>query len=200
MLSILFSMFLFSLAGAITPGPVNLMAASVGASAGFARALPHVSGASLSYAAIVWLMGSGLHRVLLAHPHFAHLLPYVGSAYLLYLATRIARAQTELGLSPPPARASGLLQGVLSQCLNPKAWLFAMSGVSLFVADAPDAATLLLVFCSMSGVVCFLSVGAWAVLGQWIRQWLASPVRQRHFNRFMALMLALTVVSMLWAA
>jgi threonine/homoserine/homoserine lactone efflux protein len=50
-------MFLFALAGAISPGPVNLVAASLGASAGFCRALPHVAGASLSYAAIVWLMG-----------------------------------------------------------------------------------------------------------------------------------------------
>ena len=200
MLSILFSMFLFSLAGAITPGPVNLIAASVGANAGFTRALPHVSGASLSYAAIVWLMGSGLHRVLLTHPHITHLLPYAGAAYLLYLATRIARAPADMSPNLAPTQTSGLRQGVLAQSLNPKAWLFAMSGVSLFVADAPDAATLLLVFCGMSGVVCFLSVGTWAVLGQWISQWLASPVRQRRFNRLMALMLALTIISMLWAA
>lgn len=199
MLSILFPMFLFSLAGAITPGPVNLIAASVGASAGFLRALPHVSGASLSYAAIVWLMGLGLHRVLLAQPAISLFLHYAGAAYLLYLATRIARAQADTGLSQQPARASGLLQGILSQSLNPKAWLFAMSGVSLFVADAPHAATLLLVFCGMSGVVCFLSVATWAVLGQWISQWLASPVRQRRFNRAMAWLLALTVVAMLWA-
>ena len=51
-------MFLFSLAGAISPGPVNLIAASIGARAGFLKALPHVTGASVSYSAIVWLMGN----------------------------------------------------------------------------------------------------------------------------------------------
>lgn len=199
MLSILFSMFLFSLAGAISPGPVNVIAASVGAQAGFLRALPHVSGASLSYAAIVWLMGCGLNRILLAYPSISQFLLYSGAAYLLYLAARIAQTPTATSQIAPPARASGLLQGVLSQSLNPKAWLFAMSGVSLFVADAPQESTLLLALCAMSGVVCFLSVATWAVLGQWISQWLASPLRQQRFNRCMGLLLALTVFFMLWA-
>lgn len=80
---ILFSMFLFSLDGAISPGPVNLMAAGIGASTGFSRALPHVTGASVSYSAIVWLMGSGLNGVLRAYPHISHLLQYVGMGLLL---------------------------------------------------------------------------------------------------------------------
>jgi len=45
----LMSIVLFALAGAISPGPVNLLATAVGSQAGFVRALPHVSGASLSY-------------------------------------------------------------------------------------------------------------------------------------------------------
>lgn len=199
MSAILFSMFLFSLAGAISPGPVNLIAASIGANAGFFRALPHVTGASVSYLVIVWLMGSGLHGVLLAYPGIAGLLKYVGGAYLLYLSARIAMAKPATHLQCPPTRSAGMMQGVLSQSLNPKAWLVAMSGISLFVTAAQNSSVLLLVFCGMSGVVCFFSIATWAALGKLIGKWLANATYQRLFNRVMALLLAVTVVTM-WLA
>jgi threonine/homoserine/homoserine lactone efflux protein len=195
---ILFSMFLFSLAGAISPGPVNLIAASIGASNGFFRALPHVTGASVSYLLIVWLMGSGLNRVLLAYPEIAYLLQYVGAAYLLYLSVKIATAQPVTGMKSPSTRSTGMMQGVLSQSLNPKAWLVAMSGVSLFVTAGPNASVLLLAFCGISAVVCFLSIATWAALGRLIGQWLAKATYQLMFNRLMALLLAATVLTMLF--
>ncbi|CAN5391458.1 LysE family translocator [soil metagenome] len=200
MLTTLFPMFLFTLAGAISPGPVNLMAASIGANAGFARAMPHVAGASMSYAAIVWLTGSGLHGILAVYPQIAVLLPYTGAAYLLYLSARIATAQSVAALQSPQTRVSAMAQGVLSQSLNPKAWLVAMSGVSLFAAPGPRAPVLLLVFCGISGVVCFFSVALWAALGKLVSRWLARRAYQVAFNGIMALILASSVVAMLLAA
>jgi threonine/homoserine/homoserine lactone efflux protein len=195
---ILFSMFLFALAGAISPGPVNLIAASIGASNGFFRALPHVTGASVSYLLIVWLMGSGLNRILMAYPSITHLLQYVGAAYLLYLAAKIATAQPVTDMKSPPTRFTGVMQGVLSQSLNPKAWLVAMSGVSLFITAGPNASVLLMAFCGISAVVCFLSVATWAALGKLISKWLTKATYQRMFNRIMAAMLAATVLTMLF--
>lgn len=215
MLSVWFPMFLFALTGAISPGPVNLIAASIGASAGFVRALPHVAGASLSYAAIVWLMGTSLQRVLVAQPQVAHALQWAGAAYLLYLAWRIATARPTAGAAPAsggpdgtddpagpvePPTASGLLQGGLTQSLNPKAWLVALSGVSLFVTAGPDARMLLLGFCLISGVVCFASVAAWAALGQLVGKWLTQARYQLVFNRTMAALLAMVVFTMLFPA
>jgi threonine/homoserine/homoserine lactone efflux protein len=42
-------MSLFVLIGAITPGPVNIIATSSGVRFGFTRTLPHVLGAMISY-------------------------------------------------------------------------------------------------------------------------------------------------------
>ena len=197
MLSILLPMFLFCLAGAISPGPVNVIAAHLGARLGFVRALPHVLGASLSYAAIVWLVGRGLGGVLQAYPALAQGLQYLGAAYLLYLSARIASAPPRSAEAPAPEARSAWLQGVLSQSLNPKAWLVALSGVGLFVAAGPDSPALLRVFCAMSGGVCCVSVGAWAALGTVLRRWLAPARHQLLFNRAMALMLVAAVAAML---
>lgn len=204
MQSILASMMLFSLAGALSPGPVNIIASSLGARLGFVAALPHVAGASLSYCAVVWLMGSSLRLLLLAWPSVAQTTQYVGAAYMLYLAMRIFKASVGSHASAPTAVAGqtrpwrqGLAQGVLSQSLNPKAWLVALSGVSLFVAGQQNASQMLFIFCIISGSVCFASVATWAAMGTLIRQWLAQPRYQRRFNQGLAVLLVLTVVSML---
>jgi threonine/homoserine/homoserine lactone efflux protein len=204
MQSILVSMMFFSLAGAISPGPVNLIASSLGARLGFIGALPHVAGASLSYCVVVWLMGSSLRLLLLTWPAVAQITQYVGAAYLLYLALRILKATvtSDTHTSQPlagPARQwiQGVVQGGLVQSLNPKAWLVALSGVSLFVAGQQNADHMLIFFCAISGVVCFVSVAAWAAVGTLIRQWLAQPRYQRIFNQVLATLLVLTVYSML---
>ena len=197
------SMAVFALAGAISPGPVNVIASALGATQGFLRALPHVLGATLSYCAVVWLMGSSLQWVLVAYPEIAQVTQYVGAAYLLYLAVRIAGAQPSTPVVDTPvattlsAWTQGMLQGGLTQSLNPKAWLVALSGVSLFVPEGPDSAARLLLFCAISGVVCFASVAAWAALGRLIRHWLAHAPYQRLFNRLLAALLVFTVYSML---
>lgn len=87
------------------------------------------------------------------------------------------------------AWASGFLQGVLTQSLNPKAWLVALSCVSLFVTEGPDSTARLFMFCAISVVVCFASVASWAALGRLIRRWLADAPTQRLFNRMLAAML-----------
>ena len=196
---ILLPMFLFALAGAISPGPVNLMAASIGASTGFFKALPHVTGASVSYAGIVWLVGRGFDGILQAYPEITYLLQWMGAAYLLYLAVKIATARPIRVIHRSHDSSVGLLQGILLQGLNPKAWLVAMSGVSLFVTSGPNASVLLLTFCCISGVVCFFSIASWAALGRLIGKWLTKVTYQVMFNRAMASMLAITVVSMLFS-
>ncbi|QTN29438.1 LysE family translocator [Rhodoferax sp. AJA081-3] len=197
------SMAVFALAGSISPGPVNVIASALGATQGFVRALPHVLGATLSYCAVVWLMGNGLQVLLALYPQIAQTTQYAGAVYLLYLAARIAGAPPRVsgaegpGVDTLSAWTQGLLQGVLTQSLNPKAWLVALSGVSLFVPEGPDSAARLVMFCAISGVVCFVSVAAWAALGRLIRRWLAHAPYQRLFNRALAALLVFTVYSML---
>ncbi len=103
-----------------------------------------------------------------------------------------------LGATPIHVQAAhwrhGALQGALTQGLNPKAWLVALSGVSLFVPAGEDRA--LWLFCAVSGLVCFASVACWAALGTLIRQWLQPADHQRLFNRAMAGLLVLTVLDM----
>ncbi|MCJ8298841.1 MAG: LysE family translocator [Pseudomonadales bacterium] len=194
-MTIFMSMFIFALIGAISPGPVNIIATGAGANFGFRRALPHVFGATVAYTLIVFLAGIGLNGLLNAFPQIISTLQYIGAAFLLYMSFKIATAsplsdQTETTNRPP-----SFLEGALSQGLNPKAWLVSMSGVSLFVAANSPTSLYLLIFCLISFTVCFIGVSSWAALGHLIQSFLADKRHQTLFNVVMGLLLCSTVVS-----
>ncbi len=197
MLTIVLSMLVFALVGAISPGPVNIVATGAGANYGFRGALPHVLGATLSYTLIVFLVGIGLNQLLIQVPEFSEILQYLGSAFLLWMAWKIAIASPEAlqgdKLSQPP----NMLDGALCQGLNPKAWLVSMSGVSLFVSSQQPAALFLVIFCGVSFAMCFIGVGSWALLGQVISRYLSNPTRQVMFNRIMAALLATSILTII---
>jgi threonine/homoserine/homoserine lactone efflux protein len=52
-----------------------------------------------------------------------------------------------------------ITSGFLTQALNPKAWLVALSGVTLFALPHPDAQRTLWLFCAVSFVACMAGVG-----------------------------------------
>lgn len=195
MTTIFFSMFVFALIGAISPGPVNIIATGTGANFGFIRALPHVLGATIAYTLIVFLAGIGLNKVLEVYPQITFTLQYLGGAFLLYMSYKIATSKPLTDESATEKHPPSLLEGALSQGLNPKAWLVSMSGVSLFVVANSPTTLYLLAFCLISFVVCFVGVGTWAAIGHLIRKVLAHPKHQVLFNIAMGLLLSSTVVT-----
>lgn len=196
------SMAVFALLGAVTPGPVNVLAVRHGLSLHARVPVAFVLGASLSYALVVALMGLGAGQVL-NHPMVVQAARWLGAAYLLLLAWRVA---TSPGAAPWHAQGSGNAtrgawaawgQGFVLQALNPKAWLVALSGVSLFVLPQPHPLSALALFCGVSLLACAIGVGVWAAGGRLLVDWLAPPARQSLFQRALGAALALTVVGML---
>ena len=187
-----------ALVGAITPGPVNVLALQHG------RASWYVLGASLSYVGVVACKGLAAQQVQAWLPELGGAASWLCAGYLLYLAWGLAHAPPEKQADPEGTTQHhstawrALLQGVAVQTLNPKAWLFALSAVGVFVlphgAAAPAALRQL---CVISLLACGLGVGCWAVLGRLLMHWLGTPARQRALNRVLAAVLILSVLAML---
>lgn len=196
MIAIFISMFVFALIGAITPGPVNIIATGSGANYGFKRTFPYVFGASLSYTCIVFLVGIGLNQTLLMFPNITVWLKYIGGAFLLYMSYKIATATPmdptiKINAQRPPL----MLEGALAQALNPKAWLISVSGVSVFVFAHSPASLYLMVFCFISFSVCIVGISTWAAIGYGISAYLSTKRRQIMFNWAMGFLLSCTVMS-----
>jgi len=190
----LLPMFLFALAGALTPGPNNMISAGSGAAFGFRRTLPQIWGVTVGFAIMVVAIGMGLGTLFLAIPYMHQTLKIVGSLYLLYLAWKIANAGGPGG-GTAVERPMTLLQSALFQWVNPKAWTIALSIVPAFTTVGgehlfAEVAMIALV----SGVVTFPSLCLWAGFGALLARLLSTPRQQRLVNYAMAALVALSVV------
>lgn len=201
MLSTALTISTFAFVGAATPGPVNIIASFIGAKRGFKAALPYVFGATISYIIVVLIAGLGLEKLFQYLPVLETLLRYAGTMFLLYLSYKIATSPLEDFSANATNTTDHLFswrKGFLTQWLNPKAWLFAMSGVSLFVSSSNAYQLYLVLFASISFFVCFIGISLWAGLGQSLKQWLKQDIYQQWFNRIMAILLASTTLSLGW--
>jgi threonine/homoserine/homoserine lactone efflux protein len=150
----------FAFVGSITPGPNNTLLWASGLRFGFRRTARHVVGTAVGMGALVLAMAGGVGVVLTAVPGAELGFKLVGSAYLLYLAFRIARGGG--GDRTAVSRPLGLLAGAAFQFANPKAWLFALAAVGTFLP--PDLAPVgaALTVAATSAVVILGTAAVWA--------------------------------------
>lgn len=185
----------YALATSASPGPVNIIAAMSGAQYGVARSAPYVLGVTAGFVAVLALVGLGLGVVIESRPWLRSALAVAGGAYLVYLSIGLARsdpAELQSGTTTPPS----LRNGLLAQWLNPKAWVVALSAVSLYTTSGAYTLSLI-AFCMVFFVVCFGSVLSWVAVGTFASRVLHEPTRVRAFNRVMALLLIATVIAIL---
>nr|WP_281493818.1 LysE family translocator [Ancylobacter koreensis] len=187
-------LFLFALAGALTPGPNNMISAGSGAAFGFRRTLPQIWGVTVGFAVMVMAVGMGLGTLFMAIPYMHQTLKIVGSAYLLYLAWKIANAGGPGG-GTAMEKPMTLLQSALFQWVNPKAWTIALSIVPAFTTvDGDNLFAEVLVIALVSGLVTLPSLSLWAGFGALLARLLSTPRQQRIVNLVMAALVAASVL------
>ncbi|RKK02658.1 LysE family transporter, partial [Teichococcus wenyumeiae] len=84
-------LLLFAAISTATPGSATVMAVASGARFGFVPSLPLVAGLALGIGVMAAAAAGGLGAVLLLLPSAQVALRLAGTAYLLWLAWRIAR-------------------------------------------------------------------------------------------------------------
>jgi threonine/homoserine/homoserine lactone efflux protein len=195
---LLYAAALFALVSSITPGPNNTMILASGVNFGLRRSLPHLAGICLGFGFMLAVVGLGLHAVLDAYPIILKTLRYVGAAYLLWLAYKLATA------APPSAQGTGKAQpmgfgaAVAFQWVNPKAWIMAMTAMTTYVLPTLPQTTQVLWLSAVFMLVNIPCVSAWAIFGSAMRALLQDPLRLRIFNITMALGLVASLYPMLF--
>jgi threonine/homoserine/homoserine lactone efflux protein len=115
----------FALIGAVTPGPSNVMISATGSAVGFVRGLPCALGAAIGMASLLFGAALGLGQIVVAQPMLLNAMNVAGSAFMLWLAWKIATAGPSS--ETQPARPVGLIGAAVFQWANPKGWLVAVS-------------------------------------------------------------------------
>lgn len=194
--SLLSAFVLFAFVSSITPGPNNTMLLASGVNFGFRRSMPHALGISIGFMLLVICVGLGLGEVFKLFPWAYTLLRYVGAAYLLYLAWKIANAG---GMSDNPdehGKPMTFLGAAAFQWVNPKAWIMAI-GVIATYTPREDFFINLVLAALVLGIVNYPSVSVWTLFGSAVGRALRSPQALRRFNWGMAALLLLSLYPVL---
>ena len=185
---------LFAIAGSITPGPNNIMLTASGANFGFRRTIPHLLGICIGFSVMLMAIGLGLARLFAEVPAIHSVLRVAGSAYLLWLAWRVAAASATDPVEPG-GRPLSFLQAAAFQWVNPKAWILASGAVSTFTLVGQELLPQVMMMAAVFTLVILPATTVWALLGVGMARVLRAPLALRIFNVTMGVLLA---VSVLW--
>jgi len=181
----------FALVGSITPGPNNSLLLASGSRFGFRRTTRHVAGTAVGMGALVFAVAAGVGVVLLAVPGIDLALKVVGSAYLLYLAARIATSHGTGGTVA--ARPLGLLGAAAFQFVNPKGWLFALAAAGTFLPPGLEPVAGGVAVAATCATVILGTAAVWAAGGAALRRLTDDGRTRRAVNLALALVLAASV-------
>lgn len=175
---------LFAISTTLTPGPNNFMLMNSGLNYGPKRSLPHFWGVCVGFPLMFIVLALGFGVIFTKYIIIKHLLKLLGSAYLLYLAYKIMNT-TYNPEKITDEKPFSFIQAVLFQWINPKAWLMAVSAISIYTLSKNyyhSVIYLSIIFF----VVCIPCGGVWLFMGTKLKEYLKTENHYRIFNFCMA--------------
>ena len=185
----------YTLVMSITPGPNNIMLLASGARLGMRRTLPHLFGVSAGFTLQTVAVCAGLGVVLEWAPGLQVWLTWAGVGFMGWLAFKLLYAGPPESASA--ARPISVVEAMLFQLINPKAWVIALTTASVFMPKSGNFAVALAGITVVLVAINLPCIAVWAAGGSAMRGWLEDPRRRLAFNITMAVLLALTALSML---
>ena len=182
----------FAFSTTITPGPNNVMIMSSGVNYGIKQSVPHWLGICFGFPLMVLLVGLGFGVIFERYPHLHQLIRILGTAYLIWLAWRIASARPET-IATGKSKPFSFLQAALFQWVNGKAWVMASGAVAAFTSVSGVYWYQIVMITLAFLLMAFPCVGVWLVFGAGLKRILTKPLLQRMFNMFMGFILLLSV-------
>jgi threonine/homoserine/homoserine lactone efflux protein len=163
------------------------------AARGRVMALAAVAGIGLGLAVAAVIAGLGLTAILINVPVLFDALRWLGTAYLLYLAYE-AWVDGDGTVESAHSRTQAFSQGLLTNVLNPKAYLFYAAVLPQFMdASLPPFAQLVMLSAIYVAVATTIHAGI-AVLAGSAATWLQHSPKARVIRRAMALAIAAAAI------
>ena len=192
--TLLASIFMFSFATSMTPGPNNLMLLSSGLTFGYKRTIPHIIGVIVGFPLMTICVGLGLGNFFKLYPITFVVLKVVGILYLLWLAWKIAHSTPKAKVQDENAKPLKFFPILLFQWLNPKNWIKIITAMSVYVTSVDDALTQIIVISIIFLMTVIISSNSWALGGVVLNKFIKSHVGVRRFNVIMAILMVASII------
>ncbi|MXN79332.1 LysE family transporter [Burkholderia sp. 4701] len=190
----LLSLIVFVIVATITPGGATTLATASGTQFGFRRSVPLLGGIALGLASLAAIAAAGLAGLLHAVPALQLIMKLVGSAYLLWLAWKIAASGAPKSSANAAQSPTSFFGGALLLWLNPKGWTMALGAAASFAALTPDPLHLAAILGSAFGIAAVVSLALWCTAGVLLGRALRTEFHWRVANGALGLLLALSIV------
>lgn len=157
------ALMLFALAAGITPGPNNIMAAASAMRFGMRATTPQLGGILAGLVALMAGIVLTVETIRDRLPAILPILRIIGTAYLLYLAYRIAVGGDSD--KSGPERPLQWQEAAAFQLVNPKAWMTSLAVVTTYGATREAVAPVSVIYLIVNGAC----ICAWAATGALLR-------------------------------
>lgn len=180
----------------VSPGPSNVLLLAVGVQAGWVRGLPLLLGMAVGYAFLWAALAVGFGLFAETSAQIVNVMRYAGLVFIAWMAWQIASGELDRH-SGAPSSYGGLLQGILFQFANSKAWVTGAIATTAFSVPGWSPAAHALAFAIALFPTVLIGLGVWLVAGSVIARLLASPRVLRAFNYSMASLLLASFVGVI---
>jgi threonine/homoserine/homoserine lactone efflux protein len=180
----------------VTPGPNNVMLFASGVKYGFKKTIPHIFGIPLGHFFQISLISMGLGFVFQTYPIAQQILKVLGCLYLFFLAYRMF-GSLSIKESKETGRPLRFYEAALFQILNPKAWVVAITAVSVFFPKDETFLTGLFFLAGIAPLVNLPSISVWVLFGSSIRAFISNPKVKKIVEIVLAILLVATGITIL---
>jgi cysteine/O-acetylserine efflux protein len=186
----------FVIVTTFTPGPNNILSASIAAIHGYRRTVPFMLGVVSGFLVVLVLCATVSTLLTKVVPAAAPVMRLIGGLYILWLAFGILRHSDKLQTgqqSTPPLR---FWNGAVLQLVNPKTIFFSLTVFSVFLAPILHIRTALIWSPIVLSAICYAALSTWALGGHLIRHWIRTPRRARILGVVLAAALVWTAIDL----
>ena len=180
----------------VTPGPNNVMLFASGVKYGFKKTIPHIFGIPLGHFFQISLISMGLGFVFQTYPIAQQILKVLGCLYLFFLAYRMF-GSLSIKESKETGRPLRFYEAALFQILNPKAWVVAITAVSVFFPKDESFLTGLFFLAGIAPLVNLPSISIWVLFGSSISAFISNPKVKKIVEIVLAILLVATGITIL---
>lgn len=197
--AMLISIGTFALTAATSPGPNNIMLLSSGLTFGYKKTIPHISGIVVGFPLMVLLIGLGFGIVFEKFPILLSILKIVGILYLFWMAFKIASNSSAYDVNENEnSKPFTFLQAATFQWINPKAWIMAITAISIFVTANSNSIFQVIVISSIFFLTAIISSNTWAFGGVMLKKFIKNQAMVKKLNILMSLLLIASIIPIIF--
>jgi len=200
-IAMLISITTFTLSTVLTPGPNNIMLLSSGLTFGYKKTIPHILGVMLGFPFMVILVGLGMDAIFTKFPLLFGILKVIGIIYLCWMAYKIATNGNSYDTNDiSESKPFTFLQSAAFQWVNPKAWIMAITAISVFVTSESNSLMQVFIIALIYMLSGIISTNSWALGGVLLHKLIKNQKLIKVFNIIMAILLISSIIPFMFEA